>query len=78
VEAEHIDFFDHADVEALLGTDLKAKAYAPGKWLGFNPDFVYRHRPVKSTVSAANLAEALAAMTRRVDDFADKVGCDVG
>lgn len=78
VETEHIDFFDHADVEALLGTDLKAKAYAPGKWLGFNPDFVYRHRPVKPTVSAANLAEALAAMTRRVDDFADKVGYDVG
>ena len=77
VEADHIDFFDHADVEAVLGIDLKAKAYAPGKWLGFNPDFVYRHRPVKPTVSTAKLAEALAAMTRRVDDFADRVGYDI-
>jgi hypothetical protein len=72
VEAEHIDFFDHADVEAVLGADLKARTYAPGKWLGFNPDFVYRHRPVKPTVTTANLAEALAAMTRRVDDFAQR------
>ena len=77
VEADHIDFFDHADVEATLGLDLKAKAYAPGEWLGFNPDFVYRHRPVKPTVSTVKLAEALAAMTRRVDDFADEVGYDL-
>lgn len=77
VEADHIDFFDHANVEAVLGNDLKAKAYAPGKWLGFNPDFVYRHRPVKPTVSTSKLAEALAAMTRRVDDFADEVGYDI-
>lgn len=74
VEGEYVDFFDHADVEAILGPDLKAKHYAPGKWLGFNPDFVYRHRPVKPSVSTAKLAEALAVMTRRVDDFADKVG----
>lgn len=78
VEAEHVDFFDHADVEAILGSDLKTKNYARGKWLGFNPDFVYRHRPVKAGVSTAKLAEALAAMTRRVDAFADKVGYDVG
>lgn len=78
VEADHLDFFDHADVEAVLGIDLKTKAYAPGKWLGFNPDFVYRHRPVKPTVSTSKLAEALAAMTRRVDDFADEVGYDIG
>jgi hypothetical protein len=77
VEAEHASFFDHFEVEAILGTDLRAKSYAPGEWLGFNPDFVYRHRPVKPAVSTARLAQALAAMTRRVDDFADKVGYDV-
>ena len=72
VEAEHLDFFDHTAVEAILGAALKAKSYAPGAWLGFNPDFVYRHRPVKPAVSTAVLAQALASMTRRVDDFADK------
>ena len=76
VEAEHADFFDHADVEAILGSGLKAKSYAPGEWLGFNPDFVYRHRPVKPAVSTARLAQALASMTSRVDDFADKAGYD--
>lgn len=78
VEAEHLDFFDHADVEAVLGPELKAKTYASGKWLGFNPDFVYRHRPVLPTVSTAKLAEALTVMTQRVDDFANRVGYDVG
>jgi hypothetical protein len=77
VEGEHAGFFDHFDVEAILGSDLRAKSYAPGEWLGFNPDFVYRHRPVKPTVSTARLAQALASMTRRVDDFADKAGYDV-
>jgi hypothetical protein len=74
VEAEHADFFDHAAVEAILGSELKAKIYEPGAWLGFNPDFVYRHRPVKPVVSTAVIAQALASMTKRVDDFADKVG----
>ena len=78
VEAEQAGFFDHFDVEAILGSDLRAKSYAPGKWLGFNPDFVYRHRPVKPAVSTARLAQALASMTRRVDDFADKAGYDLG
>jgi hypothetical protein len=77
VESEHADFFDHSDVEAILGADLKAKDYAPGGWLGFNPDFVYRHRPIKPAVSTARLAQALASMTRRVDEFADKAGYDV-
>ena len=76
VEAKHVDFFDYADIEAILGSELKTKNYAPGGWLGFNPDFVYRHRPVKRSVSTAKLAEALAAMTKRVDDYADKVGYD--
>ena len=72
VEAEHADFFDHTGVETILGSYLRAKSYAPGTWLGFNPDFVYRHRPVKPAVSTAVLAQALASMTKRVDDFADK------
>jgi hypothetical protein len=76
VEAEHAGFFDHFDAEAILGSDLRARSYAPGEWLGFNPDFVYRHRPVKPVVSTARLAQALAAITRRVDDFADKAGFD--
>ena len=76
VEAEHVRFFDHTAVEAILGPDLRAKSYAPGAWLGFNPDFVYRHRPVKPAVSTAVLAQALASMTKRVDDFADKAGYD--
>ena len=54
VEAEHADFFDHAGIEAILGPDLRAKSYAPGEWLGFNPNFVYRHRPVKPAVSTAS------------------------
>jgi hypothetical protein len=76
VETEHAEFFDHAAVEEILGSDLRAKSYAPGAWLGFNPDFVYRHRPVKPAVSTAVLAQALASMTKRVDDFADKAGYD--
>jgi hypothetical protein len=74
VEADHADFFDHTVVEAILGSALRKKSYAPGAWLGFNPDFVYRHRPVKPAVSTTVLAQALAAMTKRVDDFADKAG----
>ena len=77
IEAEHADFFDLVDVEDILGSDLRAKSYTPGEWLGFNPDFVYRHRPVKPAVSTARLAQALASMTRRVDDFADKAGYDL-
>lgn len=42
VEAEHAEFFDHTAVETILGSYLRAKSYAPGAWLGFNPDFVYR------------------------------------
>ena len=76
VEAEHAEFFDHAAVAEILGPHLRAKSYAPGAWLGFNPDFVYRHRPVKPAVSTAVLAQALASMTKRVDDFADKAGYD--
>jgi hypothetical protein len=76
VEAEHLDFFDYAEVEGILGKDLRAKTYAPGKWLAFNPDFVYRHRPVKPTISTARLAEALVVMTRRVDHFADHWSSD--
>lgn len=78
VQAEHAGFFDHCDAEAILGSDLRAKSYAPKEWLGFNPDFVYRHRPVKPAVSTSRLAQALASMTRRVDDYADKAGCDTG
>lgn len=62
--------------ETILGSDLRAKSYAPGAWLGFNPDFVHRHRPAKPAVSTAVLAQALASMTKRVDDFADKAGYD--
>jgi hypothetical protein len=36
VDAEHADFFDHTAVEAILGSDLRAKSYAPGVWLGFS------------------------------------------
>jgi len=63
------------------------EVYRPTQWLpspveglenriGFDPDFVYRHRPVKPAVSTAVLAQALASMTKRVDDFADKAGYD--
>jgi len=76
VEAEHADFFDHSAVEAILGSGLRAKSYAPGAWLGFNPDFVYRHRPVKPAASTAVLVRALASMTNRVDDFAYNAGYD--
>ncbi len=76
VQAEHADFSDHTAVEAILESDLRAKSYAPGERLGFSPDFVYRHRPVKPAVSTAVLAQALASMTKRVDDGADKAGYD--
>jgi hypothetical protein len=56
------------------GSEQKAKDYAAGSWLGFNPDFVYRHRPVTPAVSTARLARALASVTMRVDHFADKAG----
>jgi hypothetical protein len=48
----------------------------PARGSAFNPDFVYRHRPVKPAVSTAVLAQALASMTKRVDDFAGKAGYD--
>ncbi|MGQ0844380.1 MAG: hypothetical protein ACT4QF_09610 [Sporichthyaceae bacterium] len=70
VEAEHLDFFDHTEIEAILGDQLRPKTYRTTEWLGFNPDFVYRHRPVRPTVTTAALAEALIATTRRVDRFA--------
>jgi hypothetical protein len=76
VEAEHAGFFNFAGIEAILGSDLKTKNYAPGEWLGFNPDFVYRHRLVKRSVSTTRLTEALATITRRVDDIADAAGYD--
>lgn len=76
VAAEHAAFFDHTEVDAILGADLKPKSYAPGHWLGFNPDFVYRHRPVRRATPASALARALAAMTRHVDDYADRAGYD--
>src|SRR5271156_2844628 len=33
VEAKYVGFFDYAGIEAILGSDLKTKNYAPGKWL---------------------------------------------
>lgn len=77
-ENEYLAFFDHADLEPILGGELRPKTYAPGEWNRFNPDFVYRHRPLMPTVSTAKLADALAAMTRRVDEFADKAEHDIG
>jgi hypothetical protein len=74
VEAEHHAFFDHTEVEAILGSELRKKTYTPGQWNHFNPDFVYRHRPVKPSVSTALLAQALAQLTRQVDEYADKSG----
>lgn len=70
VERNHLALFDYDDVAASLGEGLREKVYLPGQWLGFNPDFVYRHRPVTTGVTAAQLAEALAIMTTRVDRFA--------
>jgi hypothetical protein len=58
-----LGFFDFADIEAILGSDLKTKNYAADEWLGFNPAFVYWHRPMKRSVSTVKLAEALVAMT---------------
>ena len=77
-ESEFVEFFDHSDLEAILDQDLLPKTYASGQWNRFNPDFVYRHRPVSASISTAKLAAALVAMTRRVDAFADKAGFDVG
>lgn len=45
-ESEYIEFFDHSNLGLVLGSDLKPKTYAAGEWNRFNPDFVYRHRPV--------------------------------
>lgn len=77
-ETEYGAFFDHAHLEPILGEDLRPKVYAPGIWNRFNPSFVYRHRPVSTSVSTAKLAAALVAMTQRVDAFADKAGYDIG
>ena len=68
-ESEYVAFFDHSDLEAILGADLKPKTYASGQWNRFNPDFVYRHRPVTAYVSTAKLAAALVAMTHHVDAY---------
>ena len=69
VEAEHLAFFDHSDIAAILGSDLRE--YSKPGWLAFNPDFVYRHRPLSPLASTAKLSEALVAMMSRVDCFAD-------
>ena len=72
VEAEHIEFFDHREVEATLVSELRRKTYTLGQWNHFNPDFVYRHRPVKPTISTALLATALAQLTKQVDEYAER------
>ncbi|WP_132297796.1 hypothetical protein [Kribbella sp. VKM Ac-2568] len=41
VEAEHVEYFDHSQVEAILGSELRSKTYTPGQWNHFNPDFAY-------------------------------------
>ncbi len=76
-KSEYLEFFDHADLETVHGPDLLPETYAPGTWNRFNPDFVYRHRPVTSSVSTAKLAAAPVVMTHRVDAFADRTGYDV-
>ncbi|MFP2928240.1 hypothetical protein ACLESO_24180 [Pyxidicoccus sp. 3LG] len=74
VESSYLDFFNHTDVAEILKSDLKSKTYQPGQWNHFNPDFVYRHRPVKPSVSTGVLARALASMTSRVDEWAARSG----
>lgn len=73
VEAEHLDFFDFTAIEVILGGALSPKTFAPGSWLGFNPDNVYRNRGVKKSVPTAELAEALAAATRHVDRYVESL-----
>ena len=70
VESQYQSFFNHADVAAVLGDALKP--YAKAVWLRFDPDFVYRYRPVAESVSTTSLVEALVVMTPRVDRFAEE------
>lgn len=70
VESQYQSFFDHADVADVLGDALKP--YSKAVWLRFDPDFVYRHRPVERSVTTASLVEALVVMTQRVDRFAEE------
>lgn len=71
VEAEHLDFFDFREIEVVLGRALTPKTFAPGSWLSFDPDNVYRNRGVKKTASTAELADALTAATRHVDRYVE-------
>ena len=68
VESMYAPFFDHVDVVIVLGDALKM--YTNTGWLRFDPDFVYRHRPVQKSTSTARLVDALVTMTKRVDLFA--------
>ena len=72
VESDYLSFFDHSDVDAVLGDMLKP--YDKAGWLRFDPDFVYRHRPVDGAVSTDALVESLVVMTKRVDAFAVSFG----
>jgi hypothetical protein len=73
VEAEYLDFFDHTGLVPIVGSDLNPNEYQPGHWLKFNPNFVYRHRPVKKSISTAKLAAGLVHLTRHVDAYADRL-----
>lgn len=62
-EAEYASWVDFSAAESVLGDLLEAKAFQPGSWQRFAPDFVYRYRKVDTTATTRQLAEALAELT---------------
>jgi hypothetical protein len=65
--AEYFDFGALAsDVESVLSPIGGSKV---GAWNHFDPDFVYRYRRIAPTTSSAELARALASLTKRAEEW---------
>lgn len=62
-EAEYASWVDFTAAESVLGDLLEPKAFQPGAWQRFAPDFVYRYRKVDQIATTGQLAEALAELT---------------
>ena len=69
VEREYLDFFDFSAMAlgrpgGLLGDYRGAKP-----WLGYNPDFVYRYRPIVPSATWAECVELCFHFSRRTADY---------
>lgn len=69
-ESQWLTYFDFnalpGHVQAVLSATGGSKT---GAWSHFDPDFVYRYRKVAPTTTSADLARALATLTKRAEEW---------